>query len=232
MQRTLDLHYDKLVIGADLSALFYSYKNNVPLISLELKRPHRFSNQLEEYNNLLFKLACNNLTPFSNLASSIRLDDNKLKVVTKNNLVITVTYNKLIISDDHGIEGLPITNGKTSTNNLVIDYIDIISGNKENVNKIITPDGKLIFYLSETSGLDLAYLSYIDDSDLDKFEFSESASRLKCLKLMKDFGFKGRFDKTNNHFKPVIIKSVKRVIYPLGKNIYDSLPENIEILYE
>ena len=35
MQRTLDLSYDEIIIGADLSALCYSYINNVPLIYLK-----------------------------------------------------------------------------------------------------------------------------------------------------------------------------------------------------
>jgi hypothetical protein len=230
MQRTLELHYDKLVIGADLGALFFAINNNCPILFITLKRPNQFSEDLKQYNNLLFKLASKDLIPFSNLVHSIRLEDNNLKVVTKNNLVITVTYNNLIISDDYKIEGMPIITGKTSTSNLVIDYIDIISGNGE-TKDINTEEGKLIFYKSNTNGIDLAYMSYIDDKDLERFEYSEAASRLKCLKIMKENRFKGRYDKTNDHYKPVIIRSQNRAIYPLGKNIYTDLPKNVEILY-
>lgn len=231
MQRTLDLHYDKLIIGADLSALCFAINNNCPILFIDLKRPHQFSEDLKIYNDLLFKLASKDLIPFSNLVYSIRLEDNNLKVVTKNNLVVTVTYNKLIISDDYKIEGMPVITDKTSTCNLVIDYIDIISGNNNDTKDINTQEGKLVFYRSNTNGLDLAYISYIDDKDLESFEYSEAASRLKCLKIMKENGFKGRYDKTNDHYKPVIIRSQNRVIYPLGKNIYSDLPQNIEMLY-
>ncbi len=231
MQRTLDLHYDKLIIGADLSALSFAIENNCSILFIDLKRPHQFNDKLEQYNNLLFKLASKDLIPFSNLVHSIRLEDNNLKVVTKNNLVATVTYNNLIISDDYKIEGLPIIIGKTNTSNLVIDYIDIISGNNNDIKDINTEEGKLIFYISNTNGLDLVYISYIDDKDLESFEYSEAASRLKCLKIMKENGFKGRYDKTNDHYKPVLIRSQNRTIYPLGKNIYTDLPQNVEILY-
>jgi hypothetical protein len=232
MQRTLDLHYDKLIIGADLSALFFSIRNNIPIIFIDLKRPNRFDSNLNTYNNLLFKLASKDLIPFSNLVYSIRLEDNNLKVVTKNNLVATVSYTKLFVSDDSKIEGLPIITGKTNSENLIIDYIDIISGKNDEVKEINTENGNIIFYKSETNGIDAAHIMKINDKDINSFEFSEAAIRLKVLKEMKQNGFNGRFDKTNGHFKPIIIKSIKREIFPLGKNIYDTLPTNIEILYD
>lgn len=232
MQRTLDLHYDKLIIGADLSALHFSIKNNIPIIFIDLKRPNIFDSNLNIYNNLLFKLATKDLIPFSNLIYSIRLEDDYLKVVTKNNLVVTVTYNNLFISDDSKIEGLPIIISKTNNKNLIIDYIDIVSGRNDNIKEINTENGNIIFYKSSTNGIDAAHIMKINDRDMNSFEFSEAAIRLKVLKEMKQNGFKGRYDKTNDHFKPIIIKSIKREIIPLGKNIYDGLPINIEILYD
>ena len=232
MQRTLDLHYDKLIIGADLSALFFAINNTIPIVFIDLKRPNIFDANLDIYNNLLFKLASKDLIPFSNLVHSIRLEEDCLKVVTKNNLVVTVTYDKLFISDDYKIEGLPIIIGKTNNENLVVDYIDIVSGRNDNIKQINTNNGNIIFYKSETNGIDAAHIMKIYDKEINSFEFSEAAIRLKVLKEMKQNGFKGRYDKTNDHFKPVIIKSIKREIFALGKNIYDKLPINIEILYD
>ena len=41
MERTLDLTYDKLIIGADLSALCYSYVNSTPIIYLRHLKPYK-----------------------------------------------------------------------------------------------------------------------------------------------------------------------------------------------
>jgi hypothetical protein len=238
MQRTLDLHYDKLVIGADLSALRFCYTNKTPLIFIRKKPPFLYdSNLLQEYNKLMFFISLNGLIPFSNLISAIRIEnDQEIKIVTKNNLLATIKVDKLYLSDDFNISGLSEIVGTTGNLNFVIDYQNVHSGLDHSFEEIETDDkfiSKIKFFRSprfafiQETKKDCAGISYITNEELDKFEFSEVAARMKILSEMKKAGIHGRWDKTNNRYKPIKLVSNRREIYQLWKNIYDSSIEQI-----
>lgn len=244
IQRTLEMQFDKLIIGADQRALSYALDGKYPLLFCRRKPPSRFDiepgdQKIDYYYNTLYELAKNNQLPFSDLPHNLRIDENVIKVITKNNLIISVRYKDLVISDDYNIEGLPPPVGKTEYKNLVVDYIRVSSGKNPLILQIDTPDmfvNKVYFYKSkidpfDVDRLDIAAVSIIEDENLDLFEYSEVSSKMKIKRLMKENNFKGRWDKTNEIFKPVVLFSDKRVVTPIGKNIYSSLPNNIEMLY-
>jgi len=248
MQRTLELEYDKLVIGSDLSALSYSYINKCPIIFLSVDKPYSYNENnnwtdlLTLWNDLAYLLSNDKYIPFSDKIVSIRLDDEKkIKIVTKQSLVATINYEKLIIANDSGLEGMPTPDKKTSYNNWVIDWLNATIGSVHNIDTIDNSNEdfvkKIYFYPSKRLyrnliKKDLLCVSNINDFDLKKDEFDQSMVRLKILKMMNSYGIKGKWDKSQNRFIKPRIFSVKRDIYPLGKNIYNSLPNNISILYD
>lgn len=247
-QRTLDLEYDKLVIGSDLSALSYCYTNLCPALYLRVDSPYPY-NEKENWkvlsslwNELALVLATSKYIPFSDKIVSLRLEnDNLLKAVTKDGIVTSIKFNNLIISNDTGIEGLPPATGKTSTDNWVLDWNNINVGSRhplefieDNSNNFVK---KVYFYISKriainTTKKDLVAVSKIDDRDLNNPDYSENIARLKTLRMMKDAGIKGKWDKSNNCFIKPRISSTHRQIFPLGKNIYSDLPKNISMLYD
>jgi len=237
MQRTLELSYDKIIIGADESALRFSLDNNIPIIFLRTKQPLLFNiefgkEQIDNYNNLFFNVILKNLSPFSNLIKTIRFeDDNTLKAITKNNLSVTIKFNELFLSDDYKVEGLIPPTDKTSTKNIVNDYFKVVHA-KTKTKFLKTKDDLLRSYFIHKIKPRIYHVStsIIDDKDLDLFEWSQTAVKIKLKKLLIQNGFKGRWDKTNKHFKIITVESVERKVFPLGKNIYTDLPPNIKTL--
>lgn len=246
MQRTLELYYDQLVIGSDLNALSYCINNNCPSIYLRVLYPYKYNEKEDwkilrhEWQQKAYTLSYNGF-PLSNKLVSLRLEDDKvIKGVTKLGLVITIKYNKLLISDDYKIEGLPPTQNKTNYDNWVIDWFDVLIGAKHDLECISDSDDfiRKIYFYPSTRGFkinlykDIAAVSKITDEKLNDFDYSETVARLKILKMLDSSGIKGNWDKTNERFtKPKLI-STRRDIYPLGKNIYSNLPKSIEILYD
>jgi hypothetical protein len=248
IQRTLELEYDKIVIGSDLSALSYCYVNKCPTIYLRNCRPYQYTEennwqeQITLWNDLAFILSMTNYLPFSDKIVSLRIESDKhLKAVTKNGLVITIRFNELLISDDYNVEGLPPSNRKTSNDNWVIDWFnvnigcihphDIMIDESDNFVK------KVYFYISKrqyknATKKDLVGVSKISDDNLKLFDYSETMARFKILKMMNNVGIKGKWDKTNQRYVKPRIYSTHRDVYQLGKNIYEDLPSNIKILHD
>ena len=247
-QRTLELEYDKLVIGSDLSALSYCYVNKCPAIFLRNCRPYKYNekeNWTEEmslWDDLAFVLSITKYLPFGDMIESLRLEnENLLKAVTKNGLVASIKFNNLVISDDYGLEGLPPSVGKTNTNNWVIDWFDVNIGSIHPHDFIVDDNEqfvkKIYFYISKrtfknSTKKDLVSVSKIKDEHLSTFDYSETMARFKVLKMMNNVGIKGNWDKTNQRYVKPRIYCTKRDVYALGKNVYNNLPNNISILYD
>ena len=79
----LDFQYDEMVIGGDLNAFFYSYKNDVPLLINKVRAPFRFEPQEEElWNKLYFLLSLSGNNMFGDKIDTIRIDEKQLTVAT------------------------------------------------------------------------------------------------------------------------------------------------------
>jgi len=227
MERTLDLHYDTIVIGADLSALSFSYAQKVPFIYIRRLKPYKYGfdfdyeEKLKIYEHMFYMLSINRYCPLSDKVQSIRLDEeNMLRVTTNTNCLIKIKYNKLIISDDYKVEGLPPVKDKTSYSNCVIDYFGIadtyvlkfMGDTSNDCPRTIYYPGT---YVSGTKQFkNLIINSLLSDEELEKIDFSESYMRLRLYRIYQNM-------QTLQH--------IRREIYPLGKNIYE-FPDNISIL--
>ena len=246
MERALEIAYDKLVIGSDLSALAFCHENECPALFKYVLRPYQYNEkenwqrQMQLWDELAYALSLRYF-PLSDKIYSFRLeDDNLLKVVTKQNVVCKIKFNELYISDDRDIEGLPSPIGKTDTNNWVIDWFDVNRGMLHSHDVLEDKDSdfvkKVYFYISDrfyknATKKDLLTVSKISDKDITSDDFDHNIARMKTLRMMFDAGIRGTWDKTNNRHKTLKITSVKRDVHPLGKNIYNGLPANIKILY-
>lgn len=246
MQRTLELSYDRLVIGSDLSAFAFCYVHECPAIYMRVLAPYKYDEKgtyesdKSLWGDLAFALSNGNLLPFSDKIVSIRVEDSALKAVTKYGVVVTIKYNSLIISDDYKLEGLPSPVGKTSDKNWVLDWFDINRGGTHELDEIYDFENsfvkRVVFFHStrryKNKTKDCVAQSLIADAELESGECDENLARLKTIKMMKQNGIKGWWDKSNRCFLPPKLSSVRRDIYPLGKNLYDELPQNVVMLYD
>lgn len=247
IQRTLELSYDRLVIGSDLGALAYCYEHQCPAIYSRVLRPYKYDERenwqrsIAIWDEMAYALSMSQLLPFSDKIVSLRLqEDNILKAVTKYSLVCKIKFNHLVISDDYGVEGLPPPTGKTDDKNWVIDWFDVNRGVLHPLDFIVDEKEdfvkKIYFYPStrfykNITKKDLLAVSKISDADLLNNDYDQSIVRLKTIKSMKASGIKGKWDKTNECFLPPKLTPLRRDIYPLGKNIYKDLPSSISMLY-
>ena len=240
MERTLDISYDRIIVGISLSALSFALENDIPIVFLRKNKPTIYNSNLDDskikqYDKLCYELCMRSRILFSGQLFAIRVDeDDTLVATTNSNILIKIKYNQLYIADDHKIEGLPPIIGKTSDENLVTDFFNVLSGKNEQIETLSIDDHmieNIVFYRKSDRDIRDCYsISYIKDKHLEKFEYSQSYVRLKINNLMIENGFKGRWDSRNNMFKKVIIQSAERIITPLGKNIYEDLRENIILL--
>lgn len=247
-QRTLELEYDKLVIGSDLSALSYAYVNKIPVIYLNLNKPFKFDDEniwkskRDIWNKLCFLLAYTKYMPFGNIITNIKIDNNLLKCITKNYLSINITYNNLFIFDDYKIDGLPAPINKTNNFYHVLDYFNVLSGASHDYKYLSDDDDfvkKVIFYPTKRMPSnfrknikDCVSVSRIEEKNLLLDEYSQNYSRLKTINLMAKAGIKGYYEKADNYYRKVQIESNKRKIFPLGKNIYPHISNNIKFIYD
>ena len=251
MQRVLELEYDEIIFGLNLDSLRFAYTKNIPLFytfdSVSSPPIYDFVDsriKQKEYDDLCSRVSLLGLMPTRNIQSARLEDDNTLKLTTLQNLVVNVKFNKLwlINKGAKNLEGIPSEYEINDHTNLVVDIIDVRSGlyhdyleletDSDNfVKKIIFELSTRFFYKNKDNKKDCVALSYIKEEDMQKFECSQLAARMKTAHYMEKAGIKGRWDKTNNCFKKVKLESRCRFIYPEYKLTYKDLPKNIEMLY-
>lgn len=242
MQRTLNLKYDEVIIGADLDALHFSYANNIPIIFTRIIKHPEFTidNKTQDVSQekIMFLLGLKSLVPFSDKISNISIEENNiLNVTLKSGFSSTIEYKKIYLSDDYKVSGLPLNRQENTY--LVLDYIDVISGHNHNHEEIIVKKSfvkKIKFFTSkrfrfkQTKNKDCVLLSLLTERQLEQDGCSDIAARFIASRTMQKSGITGRWDKTNKSFKKVKLRSNKREIFQINKPCYEQLPSNIVVL--
>jgi hypothetical protein len=252
----LDKHiyqYDTIVIGGNLNAKMYAYYNKCPCIYGGNTSPFRFDlleqrvslfetkNKLQAFEKINFLLGLSGQLPMGDKVSSINIRDNILKATTHDSRLGRFEFNKLIVFGDQEVFGLPLIKKQQIGKSRVLDWFDVRSGMEHDQNCFQTEDEfveKVIFYPSDrfgnqTSGRirkDLVAISYLDESQINDFEYSSTMARFKILQLMKDAGIKGARNgrdmnnpETYRYYSPKI-EATQREIIPDVTNYYEDDP--------
>ncbi len=244
--RTFELTYDKLIVGSTLEALTYSYCRGIPLIYKENKKPHIFAktsadqSKLELWQQMFFFTSLANLNPLGEYVSRYMIypNDNKIEVITEQQFRCIIKYNKLIIFDDDGLDGLPPPRKITTDKVEVLDWFNAtqvephkIEFIEDKKNTFVT---KIQFYIvggaGEIKRRNLVGFSYMKQKDTIALKRSESLSRLKAMHMMREAGIVGQIN-NGTYRNPIKLDLTKREIYPLGRNIFDKINDNIEFNY-
>jgi len=158
------------------------------------------TSKLEVWERLSFILSLSGLTPVSNNAASIRIysDDNIIKLFTKNSRMVKFKFDKIRIFDDTNVAGLglPI---KQQKNYRVIDWVDVKSGMSHPFTYIQGNDtfvNEIFFYPSKRfdgsrNRKDAVSISYLNEEQINNFDYSDTYVKFKTLSMMKDAGIKG-----------------------------------------
>jgi len=150
------------------------------------------------WEHLLFVLGLKGLMPFSDLCSSIRLDENTLTGFSDYAKLRSVDFGTCHYFDEHATYNLlPCEN--TKRNYIVYDRIAFSRGGKHHLDLIESEDlfcSKIWFYPTpridgKNPVKDACAVSILSDDQIGDFDFSETMARLITLQKMKDLGLRG-----------------------------------------
>ena len=83
------------------------------------------------WRHLLYILSMAGLVPLSDKIEKIRIEEDRvLKITTEHSRLIRFSYDKLIVFDDHNLEGLPYLTSANDPNKIyrVLDWMNVRSG--------------------------------------------------------------------------------------------------------
>jgi len=228
---------EKLVIGSDMESFKFSKTEGIPCLFISNKQKYPFfyeEHTMQEFLDIIFELSAAGMIPFGNLIDKMRLDiEDKVLNVFIGPKKYVIKYNKLYIFSDEELDGLPAPIEKNCTYR-VLDWLNlgVKAGYYEDIR---TPDNfvnLLHFYPSKRNHkngfCDAVAISLMTEEQLSDINWSDSYSRLKTKKLMKEAGIVGTKMGGNRH-RPLEATLLKREVIPIFKNKYQEL-EGIEFL--
>jgi hypothetical protein len=186
-------------------------KNRVPY-------HHSYEGIEEPWASMCYDLYARGMCPFVDKISKIRVDqdDKTIKVVTGHN-TFEIRYDNLHVFDSENVGG--VKNNKELVHYRVIDWFDCKGLYDLSCKQIISDDdfvNRIKFFKSKRIDgnqryLDLLCESFLTDSQLKSFEYSDTMARFKIRDMLK------------KHLNKEIVMSLwKRDIYP----VYECLQKN------
>jgi hypothetical protein len=201
----------EIVIGSCLSSLIFAFKHNLPILFKQINKPFMFDDvHVEDPEFLNFgrgnkipavflweKLMLyhgfygNIVAP--DLARSIRVEEDKLKVTTEFSRLARFEFDKLHIYDPSQLDGIspPV---KTSEGiHTVIDWFNVKKGAKHNKTHLIYDQeflNQIWFYSSERvpnpTYKDCVVRSLLTADQIKDHDYSEVICRLQLQKIFKE----------------------------------------------
>ena len=237
------LRMQSLVIGGSLNALIYSYKMGMPVLFVRPDAPSRFDylpgdtltgvTQRQAWEALMFILNLSGLLLYPNMANRLKVEEHRLIVKTDRS-VVTIEFDNLVIFDDFGLDGLPKLTAETKDKNRVVDWINVRSSGRHDINFLYDDSdfvSEVIFYPSDRSDnknhRDLVAISYLTDDEVLDFDHSSTMVKFKVLEMMKGAGIKGKRngldprDKSKYKYYAIKLEPAKRIVRNLSKRTYE-----------
>jgi hypothetical protein len=209
---------ENLVIGGNLAALEFAYREGFPIFYEKLEVPFQLDQTVEGTNkkdiieNYAFMLSLAGLNLHSHIVAEHRLANKKLVLTGRVPWSIEYRYEKL-----HDFRE------RNTKNKLykVVDYIDVRSCGTHDIRELKRDDNfvkEIYFYPSQRSNnskrfdalthnyelipKDAMLVSYLKGKELEKEEFSPIYSRLILKETMKEVGIKGKSRGFEENGKP------------------------------
>lgn len=222
------MHYENLVFGATLDSLSFAIKNGYPVIYSSPRPPPPFETKEEQdWKQACFLLSLSGLLPFSDKITRATLKEGQIEISTSMKR-FELSFDHLWVFDDD-LRGLPEPKGRTTDDNLILDWIDVRRGSVHSYDEHHLDSErfmkKIIFPQSErtdrTGAKDAVVLSILTKAELKQEQFSELFTRFRTEEIMSELL------KTDK----LVIESNRREVYPLGRDIHENT-HNITFVYE
>mgnify|MGYP003650994943 CR=1 FL=1 len=195
MDVAVDYEWETVVIGADLDAIRFAHDNKYFLIKNRLPYHHSYEDVEQEWAEKIYQLYEMALVPFTDNSNNIRIfpEEKILKVFTDRN-VYTIRYDNLHLYDDENVEGASLN--RELVEYRVIDWFDCQGLYDLDFDVLTTEDNFVnkikLFKTRRIDGnqryLDLLCESFLTDSQLKSFDYSDTMVRFKVTDLLKKRG--------------------------------------------
>jgi len=225
--------WNKVVIGGTLDALIQAYKTDSHIIINHVDGifPYDAIGDYEDlgldcetnyelWQSLSYELSMRGLNPFGLDVASVRIEENKIEVITRNNHSAQIKASEACLHSLENISGIDHSSDKP-THYRVFDWFNVRAGMSHKYDIFERKDNfcnKFYFYLSERIDgnkkyKDLVVESKLTTEQLRDPEYSDSVSRLISTRIMKDLGI---------HKNPVL-ETHSRDLIPVRKKVYYEL---------
>ena len=187
----LEYTFDNVVLGWREEAVSFAREHGYHLIVNSDQRPfHHFVGYQDiksKWYEGIFDLGMRSLLPIPFEVQTVALDDTRLKVVTRGNTKVLISFKKLHIFDLDNCGDLGID--EVVHDYLVHDMFDITAGSRLGRDIVLKPTGTFIELVEFVSSnridrnsqgdfKDIVVTSRIDHDDIKAFECSETVVRL------------------------------------------------------
>lgn len=245
--RDLIHQYDKVVFGSNMCALMYAYLNQIPLFYCGLNKPRYFeyfdpSFNIGSINNknsivknnetievgmkkidlwhslsLLHSIAGDNPLPDGCL--SARLDEDILKLTSKNSRVLKIKFNHMFVFEEN-IEGLPETKHIT-TDGIVYDYFHFLNLHEHKQLLIETSEDFVNqIWMDDKNGIVISKTQNIHE------DIPDYMVRFRVLDLAKEYGYKGKQNGIYHYRKELKIPRFNKLDLRFEKRIIEKTSMN------
>lgn len=263
---------DKVVIGITFEAILYSLLHNcflIPNMKIEeaisyfdflspatceaLGVDESFSLpdkefgyfKLEVARRLIFNLSLRGLIYPTAKVHSLRVEDNRINVRTKDSKLSKIDFKELLIFDERNLEGLTAPTSTSPKLFKVLDWMDVRSGLSHEHDYYKSDDdfiNEIFFYPSDRidgfnpERKDVCAISYLTFDQLNQFEFSDTYARFKIQKIMKSLGIRGARNgrsvenpKIYKHYA-LKVEASDREMFKCERDIYEDY-DNVKFMH-
>ena len=166
------------------------------------------------WERLLFLLSLDSKVPLSDLAKSMRVDNNSITCFNEYSKIAKIQFNQCFYFGDKNIKGMHTNKALAKQDYLCYDWVAFNRGGKHEIDYIKTEDNfvkEIWFYPSDridgkTAIKDACIVSNLTQEQLSSFDYSETMARFKLVHEMESRGMKGKFNGYGPNGKPKYYK--------------------------
>jgi hypothetical protein len=205
-----------ITYGSTLAALQFANQHQTKIVINKPEFPWRFTDKHVQhaYALLYTKLMLDGQTIGGDSVKYSRIDDSHLIVACKGNVVNKIEYDNLFIFSDKDIGGLP----ETVKKNNLHDVVDVMSPKSLVVEKehhILKTEDLFVSEINllkehRTAPIEIYILSTLTETQLNKFDYSDTMAKFKSEALLKEQGFRGT--SIGGHRPPITLETNERCV--------------------
>ena len=166
------------------------------------------------WERLMFLLSMSSRIPLSNLPHSMRNIDKTISCYNEYSKIAEIRYEKCFYFGDNNAHGFVSKKSLAEKKFICYDWIAFNKGGKHEIDYIKTGDNfvnQVWFYPSDridgkTSVKDACVVSFLNESELLDFNYSETMARFKLVHEMETRGMKGTLNGYGPNGKPKYYK--------------------------